>query len=268
MMTIEQKSEIFSTPRFAPKIIAISGKGGTGKTMFSTLLIKALSKKTNSILVIDADPDSNLPETLGVEVEKTVGDIREDLKKLVEENKLPPGITKQDYLEGKVYEIIVETDNFDLLVMGRPEGSGCYCSVNNWLRQIIDTLAKSYKYVVIDTEAGLEHLSRRTTQNVDLMIVVTDASKRGIGTAKRIKKLANELDVKFKDIYVVANKVNEENEQIVEEYAKELGLNLIGKLPYNKEIAEYDLKGKPLFDLPDDNGVYKRVEEIVDKWIA
>lgn len=247
------------------KIIAISGKGGTGKTMISTLLIKALSKKTNSILVIDADPDSNLPETLGVEVEKTIGDIREELKKLVEEDKLSSGISKQDYLLGKVYEIIVETENYDLLVMGRPEGSGCYCSVNNWLRQIIDSLAKSYEYVVIDTEAGLEHLSRRTTQNVDKMVVVTDASKRGLGTAKRIKKLANELNVKFNEIHVVSNKVNSENRDLVEKNAKALGIDLIEKLPYNKEISNYDLVGKPLFELPEDNEVFKKVMGIVEK---
>ncbi|ENN96750.1 Cobyrinic acid ac-diamide synthase [Methanocaldococcus villosus KIN24-T80] len=246
-------------------IIAVSGKGGVGKTAFTTLLIKALSKKTNSILVVDADPDSNLPETLGVEVEKTVGDIREELKKAIEENK-DIGMSKIDYLKSKVYEILVETDNYDLLVMGRPEGSGCYCSVNNWLRQIIDELSKYYEYVVIDTEAGLEHLSRRTTQNVDTMIVITDPSKRGLGTAKRIKKLANELEVKFKDIYVVANKVKPEHEKLIEEYAKELKLNLIGKLPYNKEIAEYDLKGIPLWYLPEDNEVYKKVKEIVDKY--
>ncbi len=247
------------------KIIAISGKGGTGKTMFSTLLVKALSKKTNNLLVIDADPDSNLPETLGVSIENTIGDIREELKKRVNEGNLPEGMTKQDFLMSKVYEIIVETEDFDLLVMGRPEGSGCYCSVNNWLRQIIDNLAKSYDYVIIDTEAGLEHLSRRTTQNVDVMIVVSDASKRGLGTAKRIKKLANELEIKFKEIYVVANKVNDENKDIVEENAKELGLNLIGKLPYNEEIAKYDLIGKPLYDIDENNEVYKVVENIASK---
>lgn len=247
------------------KIIAISGKGGTGKTMFSTLLVKALSKKTNNLLVIDADPDSNLPETLGVSVENTIGDIREELKKRVNEGNLPEGMTKQDFLMSKVYEIIVETKDFDLLVMGRPEGSGCYCSVNNWLRQIIDNLAKSYDYVVIDAEAGLEHLSRRTTQNVDVMIVVSDASKRGLGTAKRIKKLANELEIKFKEIYVVANKVNDENKDIVEENARELGLNLIGKLPYNEEIAKYDLIGKPLYDIDENNEVYKIVENIASE---
>ena len=247
------------------KIIAISGKGGTGKTMFSTLLVKALSKKTNNLLVIDADPDSNLPETLGVSVETTIGDIREELKKRINEGNLPAGMTKQDFLMSKIYEIIVETKDFDLLVMGRPEGSGCYCSVNNWLRQIIDNLAKSYDYVIIDTEAGLEHLSRRTTQNVDVMIVVSDASKRGLGTAKRIKKLANELEIKFKEIYVVANKVNDENKTIVEENANELGLNLIGKLPFNEEIAKYDLVGKPLYDIDENNEVYKMVENITSK---
>ena len=250
---------------YMAKIIAISGKGGTGKTMFSTLLVKALSKKTNNLLVIDADPDSNLPETLGVSVETTIGDIREELKKRINEGNLPAGMTKQDFLMSKIYEIIVETNDFDLLVMGRPEGSGCYCSVNNWLRQIIDNLAKSYDYVVIDTEAGLEHLSRRTTQNVDVMIVVSDASKRGLGTAKRIKKLANELEIKFKEIYVVANKVNDENKNIVEENANELGLNLIGKLPFNEEIAKYDLVGKPLYDIDENNEVYKMVENIASK---
>jgi len=249
------------------KIIAISGKGGTGKTMFSTLLVKALSKKTNRLLVIDADPDSNLPETLGVTVENTIGDIREELKKKVNEGNLPAGMTKQDFLLSKIYEIIVETENFDLLVMGRPEGSGCYCSVNNWLRQIIDNLAESYDYVIIDTEAGLEHLSRRTTQNVDVMIVVSDASKRGLGTAKRIKKLANELEIKFKNIYVVANKVNNENKDIVEENANELDLNLIGKLPYNDEIAKYDLIGKPLYNIDENNEVYDIVEDIVSKYL-
>ncbi|WP_456472640.1 ATP-binding protein [Methanocaldococcus sp.] len=249
-------------------IIAVSGKGGVGKTAFTTLLVKALSKKNKNILVVDADPDSNLPETLGVEVEKTVGDIREELKKIVESKKeLPGGMSKLDYLRSKIYEILVETDNYDLLVMGRPEGSGCYCSVNNWLRQIIDDLSKYYDYVVIDTEAGLEHLSRRTTQNVDTMIVVTDASKRGLKTAERIKKLANELEVKFKDIYVVANKVKPEHEKLIEEYAKQLNLKLIGKLPYNKEIAEYDLKGIPLWEISEDNEVYKKVEEIVNKII-
>ncbi len=249
-------------------IIAVSGKGGVGKTAFTTLLIKALSKKTNNILVVDADPDSNLPETLGVEVEKTVGDIREELKKIIERcGEIPGGMSKLDFLKSKIYEILVETDNYDLLVMGRPEGSGCYCSVNNWLRQIIDNLSGYYDYVVIDTEAGLEHLSRRTTQNVDVMIVVTDPTKRGLGTAKRIKKLANELDVKFKDIYVVANKVKEEDKEIIKKYADELGLNLIGILPYNKEIAEYDLKGIPLWNLPEDNEVYKEVEKIVNRII-
>ncbi|WP_457612063.1 ATP-binding protein [Methanocaldococcus sp.] len=249
-------------------IIAVSGKGGVGKTAFTTLLVKALSKKNKNILVVDADPDSNLPETLGVEVEKTVGDIREELKKIVESKKeLPGGMNKLDYLRSKIYEILVETDNYDLLVMGRPEGSGCYCSVNNWLRQIIDDLSKYYDYVVIDTEAGLEHLSRRTTQNVDTMIVVTDASKRGLKTAERIKKLANELEVKFKDIYVVANKVKPEHEKLIEEYAKQLNLKLIGKLPYNKEIAEYDLKGIPLWEIYEDNEVYKKVEEIANKII-
>ena len=248
------------------KIIAISGKGGTGKTMFSTLLTKAISEKTDRLLVIDADPDSNLPETLGEEVETTIGDIREELKELAQNDNVPSGMSKQDYLKSRIFEIIVESENgYDLLVMGRPEGSGCYCSVNSWLRQIIDNFTKDYEYVIIDTEAGLEHLSRRTTKNVNTMIVVSDASKRGLGTAKRIKKLANELEINFENMFVVANKVNEENKNIVEENSKELELNLIGKLPFNEEIAQYDLTGKPLFNISENNPVYLEVKKIANK---
>ena len=167
-------------------IIAVSGKGGTGKTLVSSLLIKILSETGKDVLAIDADPDSNLPEALGVEVVKTVGDIREELKQETAEGKIPAGMNKWDILDYKIMESVVESPEFDLVVMGRPEGSGCYCAVNNMLRKIIETLSSNYDFIIIDTEAGLEHLSRRTTQNVNVMLIVTDISKRGFLTAQRI----------------------------------------------------------------------------------
>ena len=193
-------------------IIAVSGKGGTGKTLLSSLLIKALSETGKDILAIDADPDSNLPEALGVEVLKTVGDVREELKMDTAKGTYPRIMNKWDILDYKIMESVVETPEFDLLVMGRPEGSGCYCAVNNMLRKIIETLSANYDYIVIDTEAGLEHLSRRTTQNVDIMLVVTDKSKRGILTAQRIGELSNELDINFKKMFhLVVNRVTPDN---------------------------------------------------------
>ena len=176
-------------------IIAVSGKGGTGKTLVSSILVKLLSKTGKDLLVIDADPDSNMPETLGVDIEKTVGDVREDLKKDIGEGNIPTGMNKWDILDYKIMESIIETPDFDLLMMGRPEGSGCYCAVNNMLRKIIENVSSNYDYIIIDTEAGLEHLSRRTTQNVDTMLVVSDSSRRGLQTASRVGKLANELDI-------------------------------------------------------------------------
>ena len=191
-------------------IIAVSGKGGTGKTLISSLLIKSLSDTKQDILAIDADPDSNLPESLGIDVQKTVGDVREELKEDTAKGRIPTGMNKWDILDYKIMESIIETPKFDLLAMGRPEGSGCYCAVNNMLRRIIENLSSNYDVIIIDTEAGLEHLSRRTTQNVDVMLVVTDKSKRGMLTAKRIGKLADDLDIKFKELYLVLNRVKDD----------------------------------------------------------
>ncbi|MGL6297699.1 MAG: AAA family ATPase, partial [Methanobacteriaceae archaeon] len=157
-------------------IIAVSGKGGTGKTMFSSILVKILAKAGKNLLVIDADPDSNMPDTLGINVDSSVGDVREQLKKDTAAGNISPGTNKWDILDYKVMESIIETQDFDLLMMGRPEGSGCYCAVNTMLRKIIENISSNYDYIVIDTEAGLEHLSRRTTQNVDCMIVISDTS--------------------------------------------------------------------------------------------
>ncbi|AUB55722.1 AAA family ATPase [Methanobacterium subterraneum] len=246
-------------------IIAVSGKGGTGKTLVSSLLIKALSGREMDILAIDADPDSNLPEALGVDVHKTVGDVREELKEDTAKGRIPTGMNKWDILDYKIMESIIETPNFDLLVMGRPEGSGCYCAVNNMLRRIIENLSSNYDMIIIDTEAGLEHLSRRTTQNVDVMLVVTDKSKRGILTAQRIGQLAEELEIKFQELYLVLNRVNTENKEEVLKKAKETGLEMVGVIYEDDEVTQYDIEGRPLVELPDESNTVKTVSGILSR---
>ena len=246
-------------------IIAVSGKGGTGKTLVSSLLIKSLTSTGKDILAIDADPDSNLPEALGVDVHKTVGDVREELKEDTAKGRIPTGMNKWDILDYKIMESIIETPNFDLLVMGRPEGSGCYCAVNNMLRRIIENLSSNYDVIVIDTEAGLEHLSRRTTQNVDVMLVVTDKSKRGILTAQRIGQLAEELEIKFQELYLVLNRVNAENEEEILKKAKETGLEMVGVIYEDDEVTQYDIEGRPLVELPDESKTVKTVSGILSR---
>ncbi|ODS38189.1 MAG: ATP-binding protein [Candidatus Altiarchaeales archaeon WOR_SM1_86-2] len=246
------------------KVIAVSGKGGVGKTLVSALLIRHMvNAGVRNILAIDADPDENLASALGAGFDKTVGDIREGLLNVT----LPPGVEKMKYLDSKVFEITVEAGDFDLLVMGRPEGPGCYCAVNHMLREIIDNAAKSYDYVVIDTEAGLEHLSRRTTQNVDVMLVVTDASRKGFETASRIKDLAGEVGIGFEQVYLILNRVRKEDRGAMKKMADSVNLEIIGEIPEDGYVRRYDLEGKALFDLPEESGAYAAAGEMIDKII-
>lgn len=244
-------------------IIAVSGKGGTGKTLISSLLIKYLTGSNKDILAIDADPDSNLPEALGIEVKRTVGDVREELKKDTAAGNIPQESNKWDILDYKIMGSVIETPEFDLLVMGRPEGSGCYCAVNNMLRKIIETLSSNYDIIVIDTEAGLEHLSRRTTQNVDIMLVVTDTSKRGILTAQRIGELSKELDISFDESYLIVNRVKPGKEDEILKKVSETGLNVIGTIYEDEIVSKYDLEGKPLINLPDDSSAGTAISKII-----
>lgn len=246
-------------------IISVSGKGGTGKTLVASILVKILSETGKDLLVIDADPDSNIPESLGIDVDKSVGDVREDLKKDVNEGKIPHGMNKWDVLDYKIMESIVETPDFDLLMMGRPEGSGCYCAVNNMLRKIIENISSNYDYIVIDTEAGLEHLSRRTTQSVDIMLVVSDSSKRGLHTASRVGKLSKELEISFEQIYLILNRVKEGNEEELLNKARETGLEVIGLIHDDEIISEFDLEGRPLMELPDDSEPIVVLKEVINK---
>jgi CO dehydrogenase maturation factor len=231
-------------------VIAVSGKGGVGKTTITALMVKLLSAtKQRSILVIDANPDSNLPEVLGMSVAKTVGMVTGDLKRAVERSEIPLGMTKEGILESHIFEILKETPSFDLLVMGRGEGEGCYCPVNTLLTRIIDTLSKNYDLTIMDMAAGLEHLSRRTDRDVDIMIIVTDPSLMGLQTAKRIKELAKEVHIDFKKLYLIGNRFTAEMEESLKDEAKKIGIELAGVVPHDDNIFEYNYTGKSLLNL-------------------
>lgn len=245
------------------KVIAITGKGGTGKTAVSGMLIKHLTKNEKTILAIDADPDSNLPDVLGVNTGKTIGDMREFL--FQERDNLPPDTNKESLLESRIYEVLVEMPKYDLLVMGRPEGSGCYCYVNNLLRGIMDRIIKNYDIVLIDTAAGLEHLSRKLIRDVDELLVVTDGSKRGLQTGERIKDLALSLDLNVRKMHIIANKVTEKSREAIKQYANDMGMDIAGMVPFDEELAQFDLEGRPLVELPEDSAAFKEMGVITEK---
>ena len=227
------------------------------------MLIHLLVNRDATILAVDADPDSNLPEALGIIVEETLADQREFL--LEERDNLPPDTDKELLLESRIYSILAESHGYDLLVMGRPEGSGCYCFTNNLLRNIMDRIMKNYDLVIIDTAAGLEHLSRGIIRNVDELVVVTDGSRRGLGTAERIRDLESELDLKVRQMFVIFNKVTPQTRERLNEYAQELGLNVAGMIPYDEDIARFDLDGKPLSELPATSSALIEMENIIMK---
>ena len=246
--------------------IAVAGKGGTGKTTLAGFLIDYLiEKKITPILGVDADPNANLNEVLGEDVEITLGDIREDISVKNRDGNLPGGMSKTDYINYKLQQAIIEGHGFDLLVMGRPEGAGCYCFANGILREATDRLSDNYKVMVIDNEAGLEHLSRRTTKSVDIMFAVSECSKRGIEAASRVKELIEELQLDVKELYLIVNRVpkeglSDEIKQTIENY----GLKLAGTIPQDELVFEYDNKGTPLFRLPKDSDAVKSARKIFD----
>ncbi len=244
-------------------IIAVSGKGGTGKTMLSALLVRYFSR-FGSVFAIDADPDSNFPEVLGVEIKKDVGAAREEIMD-IRSDRISSSLSKKEIFESELLQIVEEYPAFDLLVMGRSEGPGCYCTINHILREVIDTKSKNYDTVVIDCEAGLEHLSRRTTRDADEMIVVTDATKKGIMAAKRVKEISQELNIDFDRIAVIANKVTPETRPLMEKMGKENGLEIIGYVPFDPLISEFDVVGRSLLELPEDSPCLVAAYEIFDR---
>ncbi|UCE39631.1 MAG: AAA family ATPase [Thermoplasmata archaeon] len=244
-------------------IIGVTGKGGVGKTTVSALLIKAIiEKKLGVILAVDADPNYNLNQKLGVVIENTIGSLREDIVKAVDS--LPQSMSKHDYVEYQVRMALTESENFDLLVMGRQEGPGCYCYINNILRSYVDTLTDNYDFIVIDNEAGMEHLSRRTTKAMDVLIVVSDASKIGIETAGRIKKLAEAMELKIGKYVLIVNRVIGEG-TIDSNFADEQGFDAVYIIFGDTEVESYNAQGKSLLLLPKKSNAATGVEAILGK---
>lgn len=248
------------------QVIAVAGKGGTGKTTLSALIIRHLKKKgCGPILAVDADPNANLADALGIQVPKSLGTTREDF--FESKMNLPPGMTKETYIEMKLHETLVESSGLDLMVMGRPEGPGCYCYVNNILRRHIDLLAKNYPFVVMDNEAGMEHLSRRTTQGVDHLLFLSDYSIKGIRTVGKIRELIAELKLSIKGKHLIIDRAPQELTPGFREEIARQGLDFLGVIPVDDLIFEYDLTGKPLLNLPDSSPAVRVVGEMMEKII-
>jgi len=244
--------------------IAVAGKGGTGKTTLCSLIIRQLIKAGKKpILAVDADANANLNETLGMEIEGSLADIILRINNNLDP--MPAGMSKDQYVAFKVHESLSEGDNVDLLVMGGPEGAGCYCYANNLLRGFVADLRNNYPYLVMDNEAGLEHLSRRTTQNVDVLFITSDCSARGIRSAGRVRELAENLKLDIKKMYLVVTRVNDKAFDSLLPEIEKTGLELIGKLPLDEQVMEYDLLSKPLIDLPNDSQVVAAVDNILNK---
>ncbi|MDO9567144.1 MAG: AAA family ATPase [Candidatus Desulfaltia sp.] len=240
-----------------PFLIALAGKGGTGKTTLAGMLIKYLvSKGKTPVLAIDADSNANLNDVLGLEVADTLGNAREEMKK----GNIPINMSKHVFMSMKMERAIVEADGFDLLVMGQPEGAGCYCAVNNLLAGFMDRLSDNYPYIVMDNEAGMEHISRLTTKNVDLLLVVSDTSRRGLQAASRINALAKNLSVVSGKSYLVINRASKALPDHVLNMIK--NNEVMGTIPEDDAIYKYDLNGRPTIELPHDNQAVKAAFKI------
>jgi CO dehydrogenase maturation factor len=243
--------------------IGMAGKGGTGKTTLAGLLIKYLVKIGKTpVLAVDADSNANLNEVLGLDVEETLGDAREEMKKGV-----ATGMTKDVFMKMKLEQSVVEAKNFDLVVMGRPEGAGCYCAANTLLTQYLDRLINNYAYMVIDNEAGMEHISRLTTNNIDLLLVVSDASRRGIHSAARILELTEELGLQISRKAFVVNQVKEGFTETIEKMVQQYPLDLIGIIPEDVQVHDFDLSGRPTIELNEGSTALKAAFEIFSKII-
>ena len=251
-------------------VIAVAGKGGTGKTTTCGLIIDYLCRQGKTpVLAVDADANSNLNEVLGVEVQATLGSIREEIAQaeLQVKSPIPVGMSKQDYANWRfTNEAVVEEDDYDLLVMGRGQGTGCYCFVNDLLRAQIVKQAQNYKYVVVDNEAGLEHISRGTLPRMDTLLLVSDCSRRGIQAVGRVSKMVEEMKLNPKTVKLIVNRApgGVLNDGIKEEIAKH-NLDLVGVIPQDETIYEYDSNGQATSKVSDDNPVRLAVNEIMKK---
>lgn len=247
--------------------IAVTGKGGVGKTTLSSLIIKWLvARGETPVLAVDADSNANLHEALGVSYDATVGGIREDA---LHKAKELSGISKQEFMDVRVQEAMVERDGYDLIVMGRPEGPGCYCFANNVLRDVIRKLSDNYRQVVVDNEAGLEHLARRTLLTVDLLCIVTDCSVRGVRTAGTIAKLTDEMGTPVKQRGLIINRVpGGVLPPMVQKEAELTGLPLLAIIPSDTNVADQDAGGMAVVDIPSDSPARQAIGAMLEKYLS
>lgn len=257
--------------------VAVAGKGGTGKTTVCAMIIRYLTERDlGPVLAIDADPSSNLNMVLGLPLDdqETVGHIREEMLAQVQnESKtgalaggLVGGLTKHDYFDYHIRSIMVEGDNIDLVAMGRPEGIGCYCPANNAMRLVLDRLSDQYPFVVMDNEAGLEHLSRRTTRDVEHLLLVTDPSQRGVVAARRAIELVTELGIAVGQSHLIVNRLpNGQMPPSLKTFIDPLGAPLLGVIPEDTTLLEFEFSGRPLIELGNDSAVYRAVEKMMNQ---
>jgi len=242
------------------KHIAVAGKGGTGKTTLASMLIRYLAEnRKGSVLAVDADFNSTLNEALGLEVEHTIANILADIKK----NKVPTGMTKDVFIELNLHQALIETNDYDLLVMGGPQGPGCYCFPSEILKRHLESLDKNYDYMVIDNEAGMEHISRELIERADILLVISDATAKGVRTAGRIYDLARHLKIEIGAAYLIVTRIDD-----LEPLRSEIeatGLELLGAIPDDPLVTAYDLQGKPLMDLPADGPAVGASRKLFDK---
>jgi CO dehydrogenase maturation factor len=249
------------------KTIAVAGKGGTGKTTVSALLIKLLSQK-GLVLAVDADPSTNLSQALGLTLDdsRTVGKIRERMAEDVSKGRLSPTVAKPEYLFNKIVESLAESKGFDLLTMGRPEGPGCYCASNEFLRASLDKIVKDYKYayIVMDCEAGMEHISRQTTRDVDALLIMSDPTMKGVTTAARMNELIRELRSNVGKVKLVINRVRGELSPEIRKAIEDSGLSIFALIPEDPDMANLEMQGKPVTGLPPESPLLLKVKEIAE----
>lgn len=250
-------------------VIAMAGKGGVGKTTLCGLLIQYLCESGKKpVLAVDADANSNLNEVLGVEIGPTLGELREEIERAGADPKyqIPHGITKSDWLQMRMADALTETKDFDLLVMGRSQGQGCYCFVNGLVQTQVQRLQSQYPYIVVDNEAGMEHVSRGILPNMEKVLLVSDCSRRGIQAAGRLAEMVRELDLGPKEVGLIVNRApgGRLSDGVREEIDRH-GLKLMGVVPHDDTVYEYDAEGRPSVTVPENSPVKQAVRAIFDQ---